>query len=32
VRINQVAMMRALASKTITEKSSTRDTVFYPMV
>jgi hypothetical protein len=32
VRLNQVAMERALEKKSITEKSNTRDTVFYPMV
>jgi hypothetical protein len=32
VRVNQVAMERGLANETITEKSSTRDTVFYPVV
>jgi hypothetical protein len=32
VRVNQVAMNRALANKTITGKSSTRDTMFYPVV
>jgi hypothetical protein len=32
VRLNQVAMERALEKKSITEKSNTRDTVFYPVV
>jgi hypothetical protein len=32
VRVNQVVMKRALANKIITEKSNTRDTVFYPVV
>jgi hypothetical protein len=32
VRLNQVAIARALEKKTIIEKSNTRDTVFYPMV
>jgi hypothetical protein len=32
MRVNQVAMKRALANKTITEESSTRDTVFYLVV
>jgi hypothetical protein len=32
VRLNQVAIARALEKKTITEKSDTRDTVFYPVV
>jgi hypothetical protein len=32
VRLNQVAMERALEKKSITEKSNTRDTVFYHMV
>ena len=30
VRLNQVAIERALEKKSITEKSNTRDTVFYP--
>jgi hypothetical protein len=32
VRLNQVAIERALEKKSITEKSNTRDTVFYPVV
>ena len=32
VRLNQVAMERALEKKSITEKSNTRDPVFYPVV
>jgi hypothetical protein len=32
VRLNQVAIARALEKKTITKKRDTRDTVFYPMV
>jgi hypothetical protein len=32
VRVNQVAMKQVLANKTIIEKSSTRETVFYPVV
>jgi hypothetical protein len=32
VRLNQVAIARALEKKTIAEKSDTRDMVFYPVV
>jgi hypothetical protein len=32
VRLNQVAIERALEKKSITKKSNTRDTVFYPVV
>jgi hypothetical protein len=32
VRLNQVTIERALEKKSITEKSNTRDTVFYPVV
>jgi hypothetical protein len=32
VRLNQVAIERALEKKSITEKSNTRGTVFYPVV
>ena len=32
VRLNQVAIERALEKKSIIEKSNTRDTMFYPMV
>jgi C4-dicarboxylate-specific signal transduction histidine kinase len=32
VWVNQVGMKRALANKTITEKSNTKDMVFYPVV
>jgi hypothetical protein len=32
VRLNQVDMERALEKKSITGKSNTRDTVFYPVV
>jgi hypothetical protein len=32
VRLNQVAIERALEKKSIIEKGDTRDTVFYPMV
>jgi hypothetical protein len=32
VRLNQVAIERALEKKSITEESNTRDTVFYPVV
>jgi hypothetical protein len=32
VRLGQVAIERALEKKSITEKSNTRDTVFYPVV
>ena len=32
VRLNQVAIERALEKKSITEKSNTRDTMIYPVV
>jgi hypothetical protein len=32
VRLNQVAIERALEKKSITKKSNTRDTMFYPVV
>jgi hypothetical protein len=32
VGLNQVAMERALEKKSITEKSNTRDMMFYPVV
>jgi hypothetical protein len=32
VILNQVAIARALEKKTITKKSDTRDTMFYPVV